>query len=628
MKKVLSILFLSSILLQSSFAQISGVINIYTKVTNIDLPCNKITVSSSTGFVTGDTVLLIQMQGASAVQTNGNTFGNLTAINNAGNYEFAEISSISGNDIYLKHSLLKTYTVSGSVQLISVPQYTNVDITGTLTAQPWNGNTGGVLVFEASGTVTMSADIDVSQMGFRGGSINPSGGDCFTSSSNTYFYGTASVQAGRKGEGVAILPAGSESGRGKFANGGGGGNSHNTGGGGGANYGAGGDGGRKSGSCNAIAPDPFGIGGIGFTTTQYSNALQKIFMGGGGGAGQQNNLRAHPGGNGGGIVIIRAAALNGNGFSINNYGESVPVLPFDNGDGNGAGGAGGTVLLSVSSFTSPLNVKVNGGKGGNTDNTGAAGNRDFGPGGGGGGGLIWFSLAALPGQVTNTFGGGLSGISAYSNTNYGAAPGSTGATLTDLILPRGSTIFNQTCISLPVELLKFTGKFIQQKVKLDWITTSEKNNSFFTIERTADFQTFKVVGKVQGSVNSNSEISYFIYDHEPEDGISYYRLSQTDLDGTSKIRGIVSITNYSTDKLIHKIYPVPFTDELTLELNSKASSSEKLSVTVYNTLGEVVFQSEFPKAEKIDLSLSELPSAMYTLMIQSEEGIEITKIIK
>ena len=150
---------------------ISGVINLYTPVSAIDsLGCNAaIVVSNTLGFTAGDRVLIIQMKGASIDTTNTPGFGSIIDLGNAGNYEFANIVNINGDTIILARKLNRTYTISGLVQLIKAPQYTDVDIVGALTAEPWNGATGGVLVFEATGTVTMNANIDVSGLGFRGG---------------------------------------------------------------------------------------------------------------------------------------------------------------------------------------------------------------------------------------------------------------------------------------------------------------------------------------------------------------------------------------------------------------------------------------------------------------------------
>lgn len=212
---------------------ISGTVNTYAGVNAI--AGNAFTVTSSAGFAVGDLVLVIQMKGASITQTNSPAYGDITGYGNAGNYEFNTVGSIAGNVITLACNLTNAYDIPGRVQLVRVPQYTNVTVTGTLTAQDWNGTTGGVLAIDVSNTLTLNANIDVSNRGFRGGTVGAGGFNCAHS---TYFSPTN--QGGTKGEAIANAIAGQETARGKLANGGGGSNAGNCGAGGGSNFGTGG----------------------------------------------------------------------------------------------------------------------------------------------------------------------------------------------------------------------------------------------------------------------------------------------------------------------------------------------------------------------------------------------------
>ncbi len=77
-----------------SFAQsISGVVNLYAEITNISGA--DITIATTAGFVTGDRVLVIQMQGAEVDETDTDTFGDILSYNSAGNYEFADVIEVS-----------------------------------------------------------------------------------------------------------------------------------------------------------------------------------------------------------------------------------------------------------------------------------------------------------------------------------------------------------------------------------------------------------------------------------------------------------------------------------------------------------------------------------------------------
>ncbi|MBK8847368.1 MAG: hypothetical protein IPO27_12815 [Bacteroidetes bacterium] len=190
-------LFLFSSLLAN--AQLSGVVNIYTPV--LTVTCNTITVQSSAGFFANDRVVIIQMQGATIDTSQTNFFGTVLSIGNAGNYEFATVSIVSGNDISLKRSLKRNYDVAGKVQLIKVPHYTDATVTGAVTCQPWNGSTGGVVAIEVDSSLTLNADINVSGMGYRGGTIsnNPDGG-CGTGSNLFGYDVNQGVLAGMRAE--------------------------------------------------------------------------------------------------------------------------------------------------------------------------------------------------------------------------------------------------------------------------------------------------------------------------------------------------------------------------------------------------------------------------------------------
>ena len=88
---------------------------------------------------------------------------------------------------------------------------------------------------------------------------------------------------------------------------------------------------------------------------------------------------------------------------------------------------------------------------------------------------------------------------------------------------------------LPITLLSFQAKAEDRQVHTSWITASENNNDFFTIERSKDGTNWEEAGRVEGAGNSNTELSYGFIDEIPYSGISYYRLSQTDFDGTTTL---------------------------------------------------------------------------------------------
>lgn len=96
---------------------------------------------------------------------------------------------------------------------------------------------------------------------------------------------------------------------------------------------------------------------------------------------------------------------------------------------------------------------------------------------------------------------------------------------------------------LPVNLVAFYGENKNQVNQLRWITESEKNSDYFTVEKTTDGILFEPVGTRQGAGNSIYHTSYLLVDDNVEPVINYYRLKQTDFDGNSKYSNLISIDN-------------------------------------------------------------------------------------
>ncbi len=418
-----------------SAQRISGIINSYAKVTSFDACSKKITVLNATGFRSGEKALLIQMQGAETDGSQSPAFGTVTAYNNVGNFEFVKIKSIRGNEIEFEFVPLFNYDVQGNVQLVTVPSYRNtVFLNGTLTARPWDGATGGVLVFETTAALDLDVgSIDVSGLGFRGGLAKNGSRNIFNVP--TYYNPASEIDSGAaKGEGIARPILGKEHGRGALANGGGGGNGHNAGGGGGANGGAGGVGGKEFHNNPLNAIENGGEGGKILEWNRNSTILTpRLCMGGGGGAGQMNNNVGTSGANGGGIVIIRAKNIVGRNKVIKSNGASQTTVSLN--DGAGGGGAGGSIFLDVDQILSAqgFTIQAMGGAGGNV-NTGT----NHGAGGGGGGGLVFINDQQFLDKITLEFNGGKNGVNIVNNNSTLAKEGLNGQPVFGFRIPEST----------------------------------------------------------------------------------------------------------------------------------------------------------------------------------------------
>jgi hypothetical protein len=142
----------------------------------------------------------------------------------------------------------------------------------------------------------------------------------------------------------------------------------------------------------------------------------------------------------------------------------------------------------------------------------------------------------------------------------------------------------QSVTSLPIVLINFSAKEQGFSVDLKWQTASEVNNDYFTLERTKDGYLWEAIGMINGAGNSSAITSYAEIDEKPYLGTSYYRLKQTDYDGSYSYSEIESV--HFDGVGIQLIYPNPCHGIVHLQINSSISGTGILSV--FDELGRLV----------------------------------------
>ncbi len=143
---------------------------------------------------------------------------------------------------------------------------------------------------------------------------------------------------------------------------------------------------------------------------------------------------------------------------------------------------------------------------------------------------------------------------------------------------------------LPIELLTFNAIPNGKKVDLKWSTASEKNNDYFTVEKSTDAQVFEFVAEIDGAGNSTDVIDYTTSDNQPYSGVSYYRLKQTDFNGEYSYSSIVAV-NFSENESGVFVYPNPA--DLQNGFNIEFSSiCESCTLIVMDATGRKVYESK------------------------------------
>lgn len=606
-----------------SMAQING----YAQISAFSGTTLTIGVASEAGapFLAGKQVVLMQMQDSVIGTNTGNNaaFGNLSSIEQVGRYEVRTIVSVArdafgapiGLELDAAPTVLFNTRTNSRLQAITFELLGaggDFTTTANITARSWNGNIGGVVAFEVQGRLTLQHDITANGAGFRGGERDgtffsgpPCDGTTFRDNStgvNTNRYAT-------KGEGIYRLTNTAwADGRGKILTGGGGGNMVNAGGGGGGNFTAGGSA-VFGWSCGTT--EAGGIGGISLLTNIDAD---RVYLGGGGGGGEGNDNASTDGANGGGIIFIKAEEIHTSGTCGQRVISANGATAANSGnDGAGGGGAGGSIVVDCNTFdiaaSCPLVFLANGGAGGTVNSS------THGGGGGGGQGVIIFSGVAPSTNVTLTTNNGAGGCNNNSSPCNSQANSGSGA--------NGQGVIIRSSGPLPIELLSFQALPVENGVVVSWTTATELNNDHFTVERSPDGHAWEALGQVPGAGTSLQASHYRYTDRWPFSGLSYYRLRQTDTDGTSKEFDRVAVRFDTADDTM-VAFPNPAATTVTLVHGTIASAPQ---VLVCDGMGRVVPVPFRVGDGSTELDVRSLPGGTYVVSITDERRTRRARIL-
>lgn len=139
---------------------------------------------------------------------------------------------------------------------------------------------------------------------------------------------------------------------------------------------------------------------------------------------------------------------------------------------------------------------------------------------------------------------------------------------------------------LPVELISFEPKCIDNQTVIKWTTAAEINNSHFEIQHSTDGDSWSTIDSVQGAGNSTTVINYEqTVKVNSNQEVDYYRLKQVDFDGKSA-HSDIKPCSCDGGLEITSLYPNPSDGEVNILINSTEGGT--LSLKIYDTLGKLI----------------------------------------
>ncbi|PSK95002.1 T9SS type A sorting domain-containing protein [Taibaiella chishuiensis] len=178
-------------------------------------------------------------------------------------------------------------------------------------------------------------------------------------------------------------------------------------------------------------------------------------------------------------------------------------------------------------------------------------------------------------------------------------------------------------VPLPITWLSFTADKAGDKAMLNWATATERGNTGFDVERSADGKTFTKIGFVSTQANegnSTEKLAYSFIDSKPLNGVNHYRLKQIDIDGKSSLSEVKAVAFTAATAI--EVYPNPVNGAMV-----RVKGNNIKNISVFNINGQQATVPVQYGALENELQLSGLASGNYVLRVATESGVQHLKLV-
>ncbi|HLY70670.1 MAG TPA: LamG-like jellyroll fold domain-containing protein [Puia sp.] len=172
----------------------------------------------------------------------------------------------------------------------------------------------------------------------------------------------------------------------------------------------------------------------------------------------------------------------------------------------------------------------------------------------------------------------------------------------------------ESAVVLPLTWVSFSGEIAQNKILLQWQTANDKDNDHFNIERSFDAQTFSTIGTLTANGHAtNANVSFSFEDAGPENGINYYRIKQTDIDGTYTYSKILAF-RYQNLSAVIKLLSNPVQNSELIILNAGNEAIGEMAIV--DLTGRVIMHQQLNTQNgSIQVRLNNLTPGYYFIQV-------------
>ncbi|QQS29769.1 MAG: T9SS type A sorting domain-containing protein [Sphingobacteriales bacterium] len=183
--------------------------------------------------------------------------------------------------------------------------------------------------------------------------------------------------------------------------------------------------------------------------------------------------------------------------------------------------------------------------------------------------------------------------------------------------------------TLPVQLVDFKGTVQERGNLIEWVTSSETNNDFYTLYRSTDAVNYQKIAQVDGKGTTSLSSNYQYFDENAPNGVVYYQLVQTNFDGTNTTLGTIALNRTANGLTVVQVAPVPASHSVNLVFATQTVA--KVQISLFDLSGKLVttqFADATDGINNVQIDVADIPAGMYLLTINDGTQIANAKIVK
>lgn len=184
----------------------------------------------------------------------------------------------------------------------------------------------------------------------------------------------------------------------------------------------------------------------------------------------------------------------------------------------------------------------------------------------------------------------------------------------------GNTASTNCAIVLGVTLSEFKADCQDGDVLLNWTTEVERENDYFTIQKSYDGTIWETIGFVDGLGNTEAPTQYQFKDKNSDDRIAFYRLKQVDFNGVFTFTDVVSANCKNQNTAEITVFPVPAKQYCVV----KYTGIRNPDLSVIDFSGRVIAVPYTENQSSYHLDLSLLEKGIYSVVL-SEDGVSYVR---